>query len=123
MAGVGVCYVAKMVTVCPNIVNLELDLSYSPLREICIRVPDSLQRLILHSPEDVDPSQEVLSAANVHVECLPSVHYPVREVCLVPGMNEYVYSVMKCLGDYAYLFVLCYPANVKLYTWKRWYPY
>src|SRR6266550_6256911 len=36
MAGVGVCYVAMMVTVCPNIVNLELDLSYGPLREICI---------------------------------------------------------------------------------------
>ncbi|KAF8329237.1 hypothetical protein F5887DRAFT_1004928 [Amanita rubescens] len=111
------------ITVCPNIVNLELDLSYGPLREICIRVPDSLQRLILHSPENVDPSQGVLSAANVHVECLPSVHYPSREVCLVPGMNEYVYSVMKCLGDYAYLFVLYYPANVKLYTWKRWYTY
>lgn len=81
------------------------------------------QRLILHSPEDVDPSQEVLSTASAHVEHLPSVHYPGRVICLVPGRNEYVYGVMKWLGDHAYLFVLYYPANVKLYTWARWYPY
>jgi hypothetical protein len=122
LAGVGVCYVAMMVTACPNIVNLELDLSYGPLREICISVPGSLQRLIIHSPEDIDPSQEVLSTASAHVERLPSVHHPAREICLVPGMHEYIYGVMKFLGD-CYHFVLHYPANVKHYTWERWYTY
>ncbi|KAF8667440.1 hypothetical protein AX14_006353 [Amanita brunnescens Koide BX004] len=80
-------------------------------------------RLMLHSPEDIDPSQEVVSTASAHVEHLPSVHYPARKICLVPGMHEYVYGVMKCLGDYAYLFELYYPANVKLGTWERWYSY
>ena len=84
LAGVGDCYAAKMVTVCPNIVNLELDLSYGPLREIYICAPNSLQRLVLHSSTDVEPSQEVLSPASTHVEHLPSVHHSAREICLIP---------------------------------------
>ena len=118
LAGVGVCYVAKMVTACPNIVNLEIDLSYGPLREIYLRhVPESLQRLILHSPADVKLSQEVLSPASAHVERLPSMHYPARYICLVPGMNEYgwSYGVTKSLGN-VYFFQLYYPANLR----KMW---
>jgi hypothetical protein len=109
-----------MVTVCPNIVNLELDLSYGPPREICFRAPDSLQRLILHSPKDVGPSQEVLSPASAHVERLPSVYYPARTICLVPGENEsdWYYDNMKGLDDYDYLLELFYPANLRM-EWMR----
>ncbi len=124
MAGVGDCYVAKMVTVCPNIVNLELDLSYGPLREIYIRAPNSLQRLVLHSSADVEQSQEVLSPASAHVERLPSVHYPAREMCLIPTtLDEYHYGTTKWLTDDVYLLEFYYPANFEnqMYTWSRWY--
>jgi hypothetical protein len=123
LAGVGDCYAAKMVTVCPNIVNLELDLSYGPLREIYIRAPNSLRRLVLHSSADVEPSQEVLSPASTHVERLPSVYYPAREICLIPtARDEYFYGTTKSLGDEAYLFEFYYPANSgEAHTWTRWY--
>ncbi|KAF8340109.1 hypothetical protein F5887DRAFT_840862, partial [Amanita rubescens] len=45
LAGVGCHYVANMVAICPNIVDLELDLTYGPLREIRFIAPNSLQRL------------------------------------------------------------------------------
>ena len=124
LAGVGDCYAAKMVTVCPNIVNLELDLSYGPLREIYIRAPNSLQRLILHSSADDEPSQEVLSPASTHVERLPSVHYPAREICLIPTTrDEYHYGTTKWISDDAYLLEFYYPANFEkmAHTWTRWY--
>ena len=125
LAGVGDCYTAKMVTVCPNIVNLELDLSYGPLREIYIRAPNSLQRLILHSSADVEPPQEVLSPASAHIERLPSVHHPAREMCLIPtNRDEYHYSTTKWSSDDVYLLEFYYPADFgKTHTWMRWYPW
>ncbi|KAF8318847.1 hypothetical protein F5887DRAFT_1088264 [Amanita rubescens] len=106
-----------MVIVCPNIVNLELDLSPPRGGEIYFHAPDSLQRHILHSPKDVEPSQEVLSPASAHVERLPPVHYPARIICLVPGKNEYDWhygNIKGLTSDYAYLLELYYPANLRM---------
>lgn len=124
LAGVGCHYVANMVVICPNIVNLELDLTYGPLREIRFIAPNSLQQLILHSPElDVNSSKEPLSHPSAHVEHLPDLHHPARVICLVPGGDRYYYSKMKGLNDLIYFFELRYPANVDVWKWKRWYYY
>jgi hypothetical protein len=119
LAGVGGCYVANMVNVCPNIVNLELDLSYGPPREIhTAEVPNSLQRLIIHAPGDVNPS-----LAGAHVERLPAVHCPTRKICLLPDVGDTYGThggVMKALDDFTYLIVYYYPANLET-PWDGWY--
>ena len=116
LAGVGGCYVADMVTVCPNIVNLELDLSYGPLREIhTAGVPNSLQRLIIHAPGDVNPLKE--SPAGAHVECLPAVYLPTREIRLLPATGDgYDTGGMKALSGDAYLISYMYPVNVETHS-------
>ena len=120
LAGVGGCYVGKMVTACTNVVNLELDLSYGPPREIFFCAPDSLQRFILHSPVDVEPSQEVLSPASAHVERLFSVHYPAREICLMPARKTYGWHYGRTRADNEddFLIQMFYPAN--LMPGMRW---
>ena len=110
LAGVGGCFVAEMVTVCPNIVNLELDLSYGPLREIHTgRVPNSLQRLIIHAPGD---------PAGAHVERLPALYFPIREICLLPGIGgRYACGDSEDLDGETYLLMYDYPANLEA-QWK-----
>ncbi|KAF8343552.1 hypothetical protein F5887DRAFT_972075 [Amanita rubescens] len=122
LAGVGGCYVADMVNVCRNIVDLELDLSYGPLREIhTAGVPNSLQRLIIHAPGDVNPGPFKESLAGAHVERLPDVHFPSREICLLPGVGgSYASGDMKALDHYSYLILYYYPANLET-PWSGWY--
>ena len=118
LAGVGGRYVADMVTVCPNIVNLELDLSYGPTRDIhTTGVPNSLQRLIIHAPGDVNILKE--SPTGAHVERLPDVYLPTREIYLFPGRDSYGSGGMKALDDETYLIVYHYPANLET-PWARW---
>ncbi|KAF8326259.1 hypothetical protein F5887DRAFT_1015093 [Amanita rubescens] len=115
------CYVANMVSTCPNIINLELDLSYGPPREIhTAGVPNSLQRLIIHAPGDVNPLKE--SPPGAHVECLPAVHFPTREICLLPGIQggSYASGGMKALDGEIYLIMYYYPANLET-LWVGWY--
>lgn len=118
LAGVGGCYVANMVTVCPNIVNLELDLSYGPIRDIhTAGVPNSLQRLIIHAPGDDNFLKE--SPTGAHVERLPDVYSPTREIYLFPGEDSYGSGGMKVLDSESYLIMYYYPANLET-PWVGW---
>src|SRR6266550_5683004 len=70
LAGVGSDYVADMVVVCPNIVELELGLT-NP--KIYVAVPSSVRHFMFRLPRvDVDLSMEQLTPEVTSVSCLPN---------------------------------------------------
>ena len=115
LGGVGNDYVANMLTVCPNITSLELALAYGALMpEFYVAVPDSLRRLIFHSPEDLSSSRDELSIASAHVLHVPEMHNRTRWICLVPTTAGQ-YSDVKLSTGMDHLNVLTYPTN---YIWR-----
>ncbi|KAF8345853.1 hypothetical protein F5887DRAFT_963817 [Amanita rubescens] len=80
-------------------------------------VPNSLQRLIIRAPGDVNFLKE--SPTGAHVERLPDVYLPAREIYLFPGGNSYGSGGMKVLDGETYLIKYCYPANLET-PWVGW---
>lgn len=108
LGGVGSDYIANMVAVCPNITSLELLHVCDALKlDLCVAIPDSLRRLILHSLED--------PIASVHVLHFPEARSLTRMLLLVPTTADQYFN-MKRAASMDYLIKFPYPTNV---TWKR----
>ena len=57
------------------------------------------------------------SPAGAHVECLPAVYLPTREIRLLPATGDgYDTGGMKDLSGDAYLISYIYPVNVETHS-------